>query len=96
MGSHSLLQGIFQTQRSRLHLLHWEADSLTLTPRNGVTILPCDRMSDISRELELEQLFINTVTSSAFSPLSKRAGRRGPGRQRKVIILRVVLREQVK
>ena len=28
VGCHALLQGIFPTQRSNLHLLHWQADSL--------------------------------------------------------------------
>ena len=35
VGCHSLLQGIFPTQRSNLgllHLLHWQADSLPLAP----------------------------------------------------------------
>ena len=31
MGSHSLLQGFFPTQRSKLCLLHWQADSLPLS-----------------------------------------------------------------
>ena len=31
MGCHSLLQGIFPTQGSNPHLLHWQADSLPLT-----------------------------------------------------------------
>ena len=30
VGCHFLLQGIFPTQRSNLHLLHWQADSLPL------------------------------------------------------------------
>ena len=30
MGCHSLLQGIFPTQGSNLHLLHWQMDSLPL------------------------------------------------------------------
>ena len=31
VGCHFLLQGIFQTQGSNLHLLHWQADSLPLS-----------------------------------------------------------------
>ena len=31
MGCHSLLQGIFLTQKSNLHLLHWQVDSLPLS-----------------------------------------------------------------
>ena len=31
VGSHILLQGIFLTQGSNLHLLHWQADSLPLS-----------------------------------------------------------------
>ena len=30
VGCHALLQGIFLTQESNLHLLHWQADSLPL------------------------------------------------------------------
>ena len=30
-GCHSLLQGIFPTQGSKPHLLHWQADSLLLS-----------------------------------------------------------------
>ena len=30
VGCHFLLQGIFLTQRSNLHLLHWQVDSLPL------------------------------------------------------------------
>ena len=30
VGSHSFLQGIFPTQGSNLHLLHWQVDSLPL------------------------------------------------------------------
>ena len=30
VGSHILLQGIFLTQGSNLHLLHWQANALTL------------------------------------------------------------------
>ena len=29
---HFLLQGVFPTQGSKLHLLHWKADSLPLEP----------------------------------------------------------------
>ena len=32
VGCHFLLQGLFMTQRSNLHLLHWSADSLPLVP----------------------------------------------------------------
>ena len=32
LGCHFLLQGIFLNQGSNLHLLHWQADSLPLTP----------------------------------------------------------------
>ena len=32
VGSHSLLQGIFPTHKSNLHLLHWQADPLPLEP----------------------------------------------------------------
>ena len=32
VGCHSLLQGVFQTQRSNLGLLHWRAGSLPLAP----------------------------------------------------------------
>ena len=31
VGFHLLLQGIFPTQGSNLHLLHWQADSLPLS-----------------------------------------------------------------
>ena len=31
VGCHSLLQGIFSTQRLNLHLLHWQADSLPMS-----------------------------------------------------------------
>ena len=32
MGCHFLLQGIFPTQGSNPHLLHWQADSFTTEP----------------------------------------------------------------
>ena len=32
MGCHFLLQGIFPTQESNLHLLHWQVNSLPLMP----------------------------------------------------------------
>ena len=32
VGCHSLLQGIFPTQASKLHLLHWQVGSLSLEP----------------------------------------------------------------
>ena len=32
VGSHFLLQGIFPTQGLNLHLLHWQVDSLPLSP----------------------------------------------------------------
>ena len=32
VGRHSLLQGIFPTQKSNPCLLHWQADSLPLSP----------------------------------------------------------------
>ena len=31
VGCHSLLQGTFLTQRSNLHLLHWQVDPLPLS-----------------------------------------------------------------
>ena len=36
---HLLLQGIFPSQRSNLHLLHWQADSLLAPPRKPTTVL---------------------------------------------------------
>ena len=35
MGCLFLLQGIFPTQGLNPHLLHWQADSLTLVPKTG-------------------------------------------------------------
>ena len=35
VGCHSLLQGIFPTQETILHLLHWQADSLLLSYREA-------------------------------------------------------------
>ena len=32
LGCHFLLQGLFPTQRSNLHLLHWQMDSFPLAP----------------------------------------------------------------
>ena len=40
LGCHTLLQGIFPTQRALLHLLHWQADSLPLVPP-GKSLLLC-------------------------------------------------------
>ena len=37
-GCHSLLQTIFPTQTSDLHLLHWQADSLPLSHQGSLTI----------------------------------------------------------
>ena len=34
MGCHFLLQGTFPTQGLKLHLLHWQSDSLPLSHRN--------------------------------------------------------------
>ena len=39
VGSHSLLQGIFLTQGSNPRLLHWQADSLPLSPELNKNIL---------------------------------------------------------
>ena len=38
VGFHCLLQGIFQTQGSNLHLLHWQADSLPLSHQGSPQI----------------------------------------------------------
>ena len=35
VGGHALLQGIFPTQGSNLHLLHWQVDSLPLSPQGS-------------------------------------------------------------
>ena len=32
VGCHALLQAVFQTQESNLHILHWKVGSLTLAP----------------------------------------------------------------
>ena len=37
VGCHFLLQRIFSTQRSNLHLLHWQADSLSLSHQGQKT-----------------------------------------------------------
>ena len=36
VGCHFLLQGIFPTQRSNPHLLHWQADSLPLSHQMSI------------------------------------------------------------
>ena len=47
MCSYFLLQGIFQTQRSKLHLLHWQAESLPLShigkesPNSLINVVKC-------------------------------------------------------
>ena len=48
VGCHFLLQGIFPTQRSNLHLLHWQAVSLPLshTGVNESESVSCSVMSD--------------------------------------------------
>ena len=38
VGCHSLLQGIFLTQRSKPGLLHWQADSLPLSIKMSLTV----------------------------------------------------------
>ena len=38
MECHALLQGIFLTQELNLHLLHWQADSLSLECHLGIHI----------------------------------------------------------
>ena len=38
-GCHFLLQEIFPTQELNLHLLHWQADSLPLSPLGGPKIV---------------------------------------------------------
>ena len=35
VGCHALLQGLFLTQGWNLHLLHWQADSLPLSPQGS-------------------------------------------------------------
>ena len=40
MGRHFLLQGMFPTQGSNLHLLHWQVDSLPLAPPGK----PCNNL----------------------------------------------------
>ena len=45
VGCHALLQGIFLTQGSNQHLLHWQADSLPLALPEKPTL---GRMGDIS------------------------------------------------
>ena len=39
MGCHFLLQGIFPTQGSNLHLLHWQMDSLPLSQLGSLILL---------------------------------------------------------
>ena len=41
MGCHSLLQGIFQTQGSNRHLLHWQAGSFITEPPGKPVIKYC-------------------------------------------------------
>ena len=38
MGCHLLLQGIFPTQESIPHLLHWQADSLPLSHQGSPSV----------------------------------------------------------
>ena len=38
VGYHFLLQGIFLTQGSNLHLLQWQADSLPLSHQGSLTV----------------------------------------------------------
>ena len=41
VGCHTLLQGIFLTQGSKLCLLHWQADSLPLSPSPLILSISC-------------------------------------------------------
>ena len=42
VGCHALLQGIFLTQESNPHLLHWQANSLPLSHRGSPKFCPTD------------------------------------------------------
>ena len=50
MGHHFLLQGIFLTQGSNLHLLHWQADSLPLSHQGSPKKL-CLSINALASEL---------------------------------------------
>ena len=47
VGFHFFLQGIFLTQGSNLHLLHWQADSLLLHHRGSAKDCVCVQISSL-------------------------------------------------
>ena len=47
VGFHFFLQGIFLTQGSNLHLLHWQADSLLLHHRGSTKDCVCVQISSL-------------------------------------------------
>ena len=55
-GGHFLLQGIFLTRGSKLHLLHWQVDSLPLNHQGNPTSyqFSCSVVSDSLRPHELQ------------------------------------------
>ena len=73
MGCHSLLQGIFPTQRSNLgllHLLHWQADSLPLAPPGKPINLPaalsgCWR-SEIQKQSHVAMVYSGALPCSSL------------------------------
>ena len=74
MGCHFLLQGIFPTQASNPHLLHWQVDSLPLShlgspPKTNNTKASLTIISEISFIYPYLSISINPVQVQALTSL---------------------------
>ena len=61
---HALFQGIFLTQGSNPHLLHWQVDSLTLSHKGSPYALVCTKL------LSRVQISVTPCTIACQAPLS--------------------------
>ena len=76
MGCHLLLQGIFLTQGSNSHLLHWQADSLPRTTWEGgfFTTEPPGKRSHLHATGILLTLQVSSKATSSMKPARQTEG----------------------
>ena len=66
VGCHALLQDIFLTQESNLHLLcllHWQEGSLRLVPPKKPTSMQKENANNHKREIDSDTIVVGTLTS---------------------------------
>ena len=67
MGCHFVLQGIFPNQGSNLCLLHWQADSLSLSHQGSLCLLGCLMNAASFSNLPLSSLLTLVTFSFSFT-----------------------------